>query len=106
MSKEIILKRPILTEKALIQQEEDNKFAFVVDPNANKIEIRNAVENKFEVDVDKVNVMNYSGKEREMTVRSGGQVIRTQGKKSNWKKAIVTLVEGENIDFYRGETAV
>ena len=47
MSKEIILKRPILTEKALIQQEEDNKFAFVVDPNANKIEIRNAVENNF-----------------------------------------------------------
>ena len=106
MSKEIILKRPILTEKALIQQERDNKYFFVVEPNANKIEIRDAVENKFEVEVNKVNVMNYNGKEKEMTVRSGGQVIRTQGKKSNWKKAIVTLVEGENIDFYRGETAV
>ena len=75
-------------------------------PDANKIEIRNAVENKFDVKVEKVAVMNVKGKEKEMTIRSGGQVIRTRVKRSDWKKAIVTLAEGDNIDYYQGETAV
>jgi len=50
--------------------------------------------------------MNLAGKVKNMTVRSGGRVIRTSGKRSSWKKAIVTLQKGEKIDFYQGETAV
>ncbi|MCF7885580.1 MAG: 50S ribosomal protein L23 [Candidatus Marinimicrobia bacterium] len=106
MKKDLILIRPILTEKFLRLQETENKYAFQVNPDANKIEIRNAVENKFDVKVNKVAVMNVNGKEKEMTIRSGGQVIRTRGKRSDWKKAIVSLVEGDNIDYYQGETAV
>jgi len=50
--------------------------------------------------------MNIKGKRKQMTVRSGGRVIRTNGRRSNWKKAIITLKEGDKIDFYQGETAV
>lgn len=106
MKKDNILIRPILTEKFLRLEEEENKYAFQVNPDANKIEIRHAIEGKFDVKVEKVAVMNMKGKEKEMTIRSGGQVIRTRGRRSDWKKTIVTLVEGDNIDYYQGETAV
>ena len=75
-------------------------YAFQVDPHANKIEIKRAVEEKFDVKVKKVRTMNFLGKSKQMTVRSGGHVIKTSGKRSSWKKAVVTLDEGFSIDLY------
>jgi large subunit ribosomal protein L23 len=105
MKKDIII-RPILTEKISVMGEEMGKYAFVVAPSANKIEIKKAIEDRFKVKVIDVTTMNRKGKEKSMTVRSGGRVIRTAGRRSNWKKAIVTLAEGNRIDFFEGETAV
>ncbi|MBO8131443.1 MAG: 50S ribosomal protein L23 [Candidatus Marinimicrobia bacterium] len=101
-----IIIEPILTEKMTKLQEEQNKYAFKVHSAANKHEIKAAVERKFNVKVKKVNTMGIKGKVRRMTVRSGGRVIRTEGRTPSWKKAIVTLEEGYKIDFYQGETAV
>ncbi|MCK4716822.1 MAG: 50S ribosomal protein L23 [Candidatus Marinimicrobia bacterium] len=101
-----IIIKPILTEKINALQEIERKYGFRVHPQANKIEIKKAVENRFGVKVEKVATMNVKGKLKQMTIRSGGRVIRTSGKRSDWKKAIVTLKEGEKIDFYQGETAV
>jgi large subunit ribosomal protein L23 len=97
---------PLLTEKMNILQENERKYGFKVHPLANKMEIKRAVEDKFNVKVEKVATMRLEGKTKQMTVRSGGRVIRTEGRRSNWKKAIVTLKVGEKIDFYQGETAV
>lgn len=105
MKKNIII-RPILTEKISIMSEEMGKYAFVVAPGANKIEIKKAIEDRFSVQVTDVRTMNRRGKVKSMTVRSGGRVIRTEGRRANWKKAIVTLAEGNRIDFFEGETAV
>jgi len=104
--KETIILRPILTEKINHLQESERKYGFQVHPLANKLEIKNAVEAKFGVKVEKVATVNIAGKAKQMTVRSGGHVIRTKGRRSDWKKAIVTLKAGEKIDFYQGETAV
>lgn len=101
-----IIIKPVLTEKMNVLQETERKYGFRVHPQANKIEIKKAVEDRFGVKIEKVATMNINGKLKQMTIRSGGRVIRTSGKRSNWKKAIVTLKEGEKIDFYQGETAV
>lgn len=106
MKKKNIIVRPILTEKMSIMAEEMGKYAFVVSPDANKIEIKKAIEDRFNVQVTDVTTMNRKGKEKSMTIRSGGRVIRTAGRRSNWKKAVVTLAEGNKIDFFEGETAV
>ena len=90
-----IILRPYVTEKMSVAQETENKVAFVVDRKANKIEVRKAVEEKFDVKVKKVSPMNISGK----TKRLG----RFEGKRSNWKKAVVTLQEGFKIDFFEGK---
>jgi large subunit ribosomal protein L23 len=95
-----VLHRPILTEKMNQLEDSQNMYAFQVDPNANKIEIKDAVEQKFDVKVTKVRTMNFFGKSKQMTVRSGGRAIRTSGRRSNWKKAVVTLGEGFSIDLY------
>lgn len=105
-TKGTIIIGPLLTEKITNLQETERKYGFRVHPGANKLEIRRAVEEKFGVKVAKVATMNTQGKTKEMTVRSGGRVIRTRGKRSAGKKAIVTLRIGEKIDFYQGETAV
>jgi len=89
-----------LTEKMSHLEESENKYAFKVSRNANKISIKRAVEKKFNVKVSAVRTQNVKGKRKEMTVRSGGHVIRTRGKRSDWKKAIVTLHEGFSIDLY------
>jgi large subunit ribosomal protein L23 len=104
--KETIIIEPILTEKMNILQENERKYGFRVHPDANKLEIKAAVEAKFGVKVDKVATLSFKGKYKNMTVRSGGRVIRTNGRRSNWKKAVVTLKQGEKIDFYQGENAV
>ena len=106
MSLEIIniLIRPIFTEK-MSRLEEERKYSFQVMPHANKLEIKKAVELKFGVNVEKVSTSNRIGKKKNMTVRSGGRTIRTNGKRSSWKKAIVTLKDGEKIDLLDSEVA-
>ena len=94
-----IIVKPILTEKMAILQERQNKYAFIVHSGANKIQIKTAVENKFNVSVSKVATMNFNGKLKNMTTRSNGKTIRTQGRKSSFKKAIVSLSNGSSIDY-------
>ena len=92
--------RPILTEKMNQLEDSQNMYAFQVDPHSNKIEIKRAVEEKFDVKITKVRTMNFLGKSKQMSVRSGGRVIRTSGKRSSWKKAVVTMDKGFSIDLY------
>lgn len=87
-----IIKTIRLTEKGAMQSDELNQYTVVADPRANKIEIRNAVEELFKVNVTKVNTMNVSGKSRRRRTASAGTTPR-------WKKAIVTLKDGESIDL-------
>jgi len=96
-----LLIKPLLTEKMLTLQEKGRKYAFKVAPNANKIEIKKAVEAKFGVLVDKVNIVNVKGKTKRMNTRRG----LTRGRRSNWKKAIVTLHEDYSIDFFQEQQA-
>jgi len=91
-----ILVRPILTEKMLKMQESQNKYGFMVNLSANKIEIKRAVEKKFDVSVDKVTTMRVKGKTKQSNTRRG----ITKGKRPDWKKAIVTLRQGDSIDFF------
>ncbi len=91
-----ILIKPLITEKMTEQGDDYNKYGFIVDNKANKIQIRNAVEEMYGVTVDSVNTMRYRGKQRSRYTRAG--IIR--GRENNYKKAIVTLVEGDTIDFY------
>ncbi len=85
---------PMLTEKGTMLKEKDNKVLFRVAKKANKIEIKKAVEEIFKVKVDSVTTMICKGK----TKRMG----RYEGKRPDWKKAIVTLKEGEKLDFIEG----
>ncbi|MDC0383713.1 50S ribosomal protein L23 [Candidatus Marinimicrobia bacterium] len=102
MYSKIIIK-PVLTEKIATLQERENKYAFIVSGNSNKTEIKKAIQDKFDVKVIKVATLNKSGKVKQMTVKSGGRTIRTSGKRSDYKKAIVTLHSDSTIDFVRGE---
>ena len=95
----IILIKPILTEKMAILQERETKYAFLINSSSNKIVVKNAVEKKFNVKVKKVGIINQLGKEKTMNVRSGGRTIRTTGQRPSVKKAIVTLSDGFKIDF-------
>jgi len=89
-----IIKRPLITEKGTKQKKQSNQLAFEVDRRANKILVRNAIESIFKVKVLSVRVMNVKGKER--------RVGRNVGRKADWKKAIVRLAPGENIEFFEG----
>ena len=90
---QIILK-PLITEKSTLQKESQNQIAFEVDKRANKVEIRQAVEQAFKVKVLKVRTTNFDGKRK--------RVGRSFGWRSDWKKAIVTLAPGERIEFFEG----
>lgn len=92
---DIILK-PIVTEKMTTQGENFNRFGFVVTKKANKIQIKKAIEEMYGVTVESVNTMRYGGKRKSRFTRTG---IVT-GKTGSFKKAIVTLAEGDTIDFY------
>ncbi|MCK4466705.1 MAG: 50S ribosomal protein L23 [Bacteroidales bacterium] len=92
---DIILK-PIVTEKMTTQSENFNRFGFVVSKKANKIQIKKAIEEMYGVTVESVNTMRYGGKRKSRYTRTG---IVT-GKTGSLKKAIVTLAEGDTIDFY------
>ncbi|UCH10881.1 MAG: 50S ribosomal protein L23 [Fidelibacterota bacterium] len=104
--KTTIIIRPLVTEKMSHLEETQRKYAFQVHPQANKMEIKAAVEQKFGVKVMKVATNNRAGKAKSMTTRSGGRTIRTQGQRSHWKRAIVTLAEGQKIDLFGPEGAV
>ncbi|MBD3376559.1 50S ribosomal protein L23 [candidate division KSB1 bacterium] len=93
-----VLIRPLLTEKMLKLQEEHGKYGFSVALDANKIEIKSAVERRFDVTVDNVHTVKVKGKNKKMNTRRG----LTHGKRADWKKAIVTLREGDSIDFFEG----
>ena len=91
-----IIKKPVITEKMTDASEKYNRFAFVVDKKANKIEIKKAVEEMFDVAVDSVRTMICIAKKRARGTKSGMIV----GMTATYKKAIVTLAEGDSIDFY------
>ncbi len=91
-----ILIKPIVTEKMTALGEDLNRYGFIVDKRANKIQIKKAVEDMYGVNVLSVNTMIYTGKRRMRYTRTG--II--SGKTKSMKKAIVTLVEGETIDFF------
>jgi large subunit ribosomal protein L23 len=88
-----LIKRPLITEKTTILMEE-NKYCFLVDPRANKTQIRMAIEEIFKVKVKDVNTYNMLGKVKRMG--------RYQGRRPSWKRAIVTLEEGSRIEFFEG----
>jgi len=87
-----VIRRPLITERASLLQEENNKYVFEVRRDANKIEIKQATELVFEVKVMKVNTTTVRGKLKRLG--------RFQGRRASWKKAIVTLAEDETIDLF------
>lgn len=89
-----IIRRPIITEKGTLQKEESNKVTFEVHPDANKKEIKDAVEKIFKVHVVGVATLNQRGKWK--------RVGRHQGQRRNWKKAVVTLKPEDQIEFFEG----
>ena len=101
--KSSIILRPILSEKGTMLSEALNKYVFQVKKQCNKLEIKAAIEEKFNVKIKKVATMNFKGKNKNMTIKSNGHVLRTKGNRSSWKKAIVTLEEGFSIDLLGGE---
>jgi large subunit ribosomal protein L23 len=91
-----IIIKPIITEKMTDKSDKLNQFGFIVDNRANKLQIKSEVEDLYGVEVLSVNTMNYSGKTKSRNTKTG--II--SGKTKAFKKAIVTLAEGESIDFF------
>jgi large subunit ribosomal protein L23 len=91
-----ILKKPLLTEKVAQLTEKLNRYAFIVDPRANKIQIKTAIEAMYGVNIIAVNTMRYVGKLKSRNTKAG----LVQGRSATVKKAIITLKDGETIDFY------
>jgi large subunit ribosomal protein L23 len=89
-----VIRRPLVTEKSTIGREEHNLATFAVNPDANKYEIRQAVETLFNVEVSEVRTMRQPRKTR--------RVGRKVGRRAEWKKAIVKLAEGQSIEFFEG----
>jgi large subunit ribosomal protein L23 len=89
-----IVRRPVVTEKSTSLKEDNNQLVFEVGLDANKSEVKKAVERLFKVTVLSVRTQNRQGKRKRLG--------RTVGRRKNWKKAIVTLKEGDRIDFFEG----
>ncbi|HPE21107.1 MAG TPA: 50S ribosomal protein L23 [Candidatus Mcinerneyibacteriales bacterium] len=87
-----VIFQPVMTEKSLIQKEQENKYTFKVDKRAGKGEIKRAVEKMFNVKVKNVAIMNVLGKKKRVRI--------VEGKRPDWKKAIVTLAQGQKIDLF------
>ena len=87
-----VIRRPLITERATQLQEANGKYSFEVDRRANKIDVKRAVEAMFDVQVIKINTTSVRGK-----VKRLGRFV---GRRSNWKKAIVTLASGQSIDIF------
>jgi large subunit ribosomal protein L23 len=100
-----ILKRPLITEKVSLLKDKKkrngeplNQYAFEISKDANKIDVKHAIEKKFSVKVLSVRTINVLGKSRMRMTRAG----RTEGKSRDWKKAIVTLAKDDKIEFVEG----
>jgi large subunit ribosomal protein L23 len=91
-----IILRPIITEKMTNQTDKFNRYGFYVDRRANKIEIKGVIEKMYSVTVTEVRTMNNVGKVKRRMTRAGA----IAGRVGKYKKAIVSLKQGENIDFY------
>lgn len=91
-----ILIKPILTEKMTVQGEKLNRYGFIVDPRANKLQIKSAVEAQYNVVVTDVNTIKYAGKRKSRFTKAG----LLSGRANNYKKAVVTLKGDDKIDFY------
>ncbi|MDR0333313.1 MAG: 50S ribosomal protein L23 [Dysgonamonadaceae bacterium] len=92
-----VIVKPIFTEKqTAITDKFENRYGFIVVPSANKVQIKNAVEALYNVHVESVNTMKYDGKKKSRYTKAG--IIH--GKTSSFKKAIVTLKQGETIDLF------
>lgn len=90
----LIIERPLITEKNHLLQDEENKYVFEVARNANKLEIKQAIEDIFDVRVESVRTMRMQGKIKRLG--------RFEGRRPNWKKAIIKLTAGDVIDLYTG----
>lgn len=86
-----VLLKPVLSEKSVVIKDNENRYTFKVNPKANKVDIKKAVESMFKVKVEAVRTMNYEGKMH--------RVGRYEGRRGEWKKAIVTVKEGQKIDL-------
>lgn len=91
-----ILVKPVITEKMTLLQEQKNQYAFEVDINATKVDIKNAVQNKFNVKVDSIRTITSKGKRKSQFTRRG----RYEGFRPNRKRAIVTLAKDSKIDLF------
>ena len=89
-----IITKPYITEKVVLLREEDNKVVFEIRKDANKIELKRAIESIFNVTVENINTLNVKGKKKRLG--------RSEGKRPDWKKAIVTLKEGDTIEYFEG----
>lgn len=89
-----LIKQPYITEKVMYMREMDNKVVFKVRTDVTKVELKKAVEKIFSVTVENVNTINVKGKKK----RQG----TTLGQRSDWKKAIITLKEGDSIEYFEG----
>jgi large subunit ribosomal protein L23 len=89
-----IIHSPVVTEKTTLQKEIDNQVTFKVDKKANRVEIKDAVERNFNIKVKQVRTLQVKGK-----IKQRGKII---GKRQDWKKAIVTLMPGQKIEFFEG----
>ena len=91
-----VLKKPLLTEKVSILTDKLNRYSFIVDPRANKIQIADAIKAMYGIEVVAVNTMRYVGKLKSRNTKAGP----VSGRAATVKKAIITLKDGETIDFY------
>ncbi|MDT8446219.1 MAG: 50S ribosomal protein L23 [bacterium] len=89
-----LIKQPHITEKVLLIKEDQNKVVFKVAREANKVELKKAIESIFGVTVENIQTINVKGKIKRVGTRSG--------KRADWKKAIVTLKEGDSIEYFEG----
>ena len=89
-----IIRGPVVTEKTTLQKELNNQLTFKVDRRANRVEIKDAVERNFNTRVKQIRTIQVKGK-----IKQRGKIL---GKRKDWKKAIVTLMPGQRIDFFEG----
>ncbi|MCC7330972.1 MAG: 50S ribosomal protein L23 [Flavobacteriales bacterium] len=91
-----VIVKPIVTEKMTGLTEKHNRYGFIVNDKANKIQIKNEVEKRYSVTVESINTMNYYGKTKSRFTKAG----LVNGRTNKYKKAVVTLAKGDSIDFY------
>jgi len=103
MNKYDIILSPVMTEKSSFLMEKNNQYVFKVHVNANKLQIKNEIEERFKVKILNVRTIMIKGKNKNTTIRSGGHVLRSSGKRADWKKAIVTLAKDNKIDLVEGD---